>query len=47
MVITGRKVKILPEDSVQTLSDRILKREHVIYPRALEQIASNIIKLEN
>ena len=46
-IILQEKVKILPEDSVQTLSDRILKREHVIYPRALDQIASNIIKLEN
>ena len=46
-IILQEKVKIMPEDSVQTLSDRILKREHVIYPRALEQIARDIIKLRN
>ena len=34
-------------DNVQTLSDRILEKEHIIYPRALKKIASEIIKLKN
>jgi formyltetrahydrofolate-dependent phosphoribosylglycinamide formyltransferase len=46
-IILQEKVKVMREDSVQTLSDRILQREHVIYPRALEQIANDIIKLRN
>ena len=46
-IILQEKVKIMPGDNVQTLSDRILKREHIIYPMALKQIASDIIKLRN
>ena len=46
-VILQEKVKIEPEDNVQTLSNRILQKEHVIYPKALKQIAHDIIKLRN
>ena len=34
-------------DNVQTLSDRILEKEHIIYPRALKKIASEIKNLWN
>ena len=46
-VILQEKVKIEPEDNVQTLSNRILQKEHVIYPKAFKQIADDIIKLRN
>ena len=34
-------------DSVQTLSDRILEKEHIIYPKALKKIALEILKIKN
>ena len=46
-IILQEKVKVMHNDNVQTLSDRILEKEHVIYPRALKKIASEIIKLKN
>ena len=46
-IILQEKVKVIHNDNVQTLSDRILEKEHVIYPRALKKIASEIIKLKN
>ena len=46
-IILQEKIKIEQNDNVQTLSDRILVKEHVIYPKALEKIASNIIRLKN
>ena len=46
-VILQEKIKIEPEDNVQTLSNRILQKEHIIYPKALKQIAHDIIKLRN
>ena len=46
-IILQKKVKIMPNDNIQTLSNRILKKEHVIYPEALKQIASGILKMKN
>ena len=46
-IILQEKVKVMHNDSVQTLSDRILEKEHVIYPKALEKIASEILKIKN
>ena len=46
-IILQEKVKVMHNDNVQTLSDRILEKEHVIYPRALKKIALEIIKLKN
>ena len=46
-IILQEKVKIMHNDSVQTLSDRILEKEHIIYPRALKKIASEILKIKN
>ena len=46
-IILQKKVKILQNDDVQTLSNRILQKEHKIYPKALNQIASNMIRLKN
>ena len=46
-IILQEKVKIMQNDNVQSLSNRILQREHEIYPKALNQIASNMIRLKN
>ena len=37
----------MQNDNVKTLSNRILQREHKIYPEALNQIALNMIKLKS
>ena len=37
----------MQNDNVESLSNRILQREHEIYPKALNQIASNMIGLKN
>ena len=44
-IILQEKVKVMHNDNVQTLSDRILEKEHIIYPRALKKIASEIKNL--
>ena len=46
-IILQEKVKVMKNDNVQSLSDRILQREHEIYPKALNQIASNMIRVKN
>ena len=46
-IILQEKVKVMQSDNVQSLSYRILQREHEIYPKALNQIASNMIRLKN
>ena len=46
-IILQEKVKVMQNDNVQSLSDRILQREHEIYPKALNQIASNMIRVKN
>ncbi len=46
-IILQEKVKVMQNDSVQSLSDRMLQREHEIYPKALNQIASNMIRVKN
>lgn len=34
-VLLQRKVSVLPEDTAQTLAQRILKEEHLLYPEAI------------
>ena len=46
-IILQEKVKIMQNDNVESLSNRILQREHEIYPKALNQIASNMIRTKN
>ena len=46
-IILQEKIKIMQNDNVESLSNRILQREHEIYPKALNQIASNMIKIKN
>jgi phosphoribosylglycinamide formyltransferase 1 len=37
-IVIQRAVEVLPGDSIETLSDRILAREHEIYPQAVERV---------
>ncbi len=46
-IILQEKVKVMQNDNVQSLSDRILQREHKIYPKALNKIALNMIREKN
>jgi phosphoribosylglycinamide formyltransferase-1 len=39
-IVAQRIVPVLPEDTVETLSERILEQEHQLYPEALALIAS-------
>ena len=41
-IILQRKVKILKKDTPQTLASRVLKQEHIIYPKALNKIIANL-----
>ena len=46
-IILQEKVKIMKNDNVESLSNRILQREHEIYPKALNQVASNMTRIKN
>ena len=46
-IILQEKIKVMHNDSIQTLSDRILEKEHIIYPKALKKIAFEILKIKN
>jgi phosphoribosylglycinamide formyltransferase-1 len=39
-IVAQRVVPVLPEDTVETLSARILEQEHKLYPEAVALIAS-------
>jgi phosphoribosylglycinamide formyltransferase-1 len=41
-IILQKKVKIFKNDTVEKLSKRILKQEHLLYPKALEKIISSL-----
>jgi len=41
-IILQKKVKIFKNDTGEKLSKRILKQEHLLYPKALEKIISNL-----
>ena len=40
-IILQKKVKILKKDTPETLAKRILKQEHILYPKALIKLFSN------
>lgn len=46
-IIIQAVVPILPEDTVDTLSARILGQEHLVYPRAIQLIAENRVRVES
>ena len=41
-IILQKKVKIFKNDSSEKLAKRILKQEHLLYPKALEKIISSL-----
>lgn len=43
-VILQRKVPVKPDDTIETLSARVLEQEHIAYPQAVAQIAQEILK---
>lgn len=46
-IITQEIVPIVTGDTVESLSARILKSEHIAFPRALRLVASGYVKLNN
>lgn len=45
-IIMQKKVKIMHNDNLESLSNRILKQEHIVYPIALKKLATKIIKFK-
>ena len=41
-IILQKKVKILKSDTPQKLAKRILKQEHILFPKALNKVLSNL-----
>ena len=41
-IILQKKVKILKNDTLKQLAKRVLKHEHLIYPKALDKVLSNL-----
>ncbi len=41
-IILQKKVKILKNDTVRKLKKRVLKQEHLLYPKALKKVLSNL-----
>jgi phosphoribosylglycinamide formyltransferase 1 len=39
-ILAQAAVPVLPDDTVQTLADRVLAQEHIIYPLALRLFAA-------
>lgn len=46
-IIAQAAVPVLDSDTPQTLGARVLAQEHVIYPMALEHLASGRVRIEN
>ena len=41
-IIMQKKVRILKTDSSITLKKRVLKKEHILYPKALKKVLINL-----
>ena len=46
-VVAQSEVPVLPDDTPDTLAARVLEREHLLYPRTIQRIASGEIDLDN
>jgi phosphoribosylglycinamide formyltransferase-1 len=44
-ILAQREVPVYPDDTVETLAERVLEQEHVLYPETLNKIAKGIIKI--
>ena len=45
-ILAQRRVKVLPDDTPESLQQRVLQIEHELYPETVAKIASGGIKLE-
>ena len=41
-IILQKRVKIFKKDNSQSLGKRVLKKEHLIYPKAIKKVISNL-----
>lgn len=46
-IIAQAAVPVLPDDTSETLAQRVLAEEHKLYPQALQLVASGTVALEN
>ena len=46
-IIAQEEVPILSDDTVEALAARVLKKEHVIYPKVVNLIALGKIQMKN
>jgi phosphoribosylglycinamide formyltransferase-1 len=46
-LIIQARVPVLEDDTAESLAARVLEKEHIIYPRAIAQVASGQVTLEN
>jgi phosphoribosylglycinamide formyltransferase-1 len=46
-IVAQVAVPVLPEDTEDTLSDRVLLQEHIIYPRAVRWFIENKLSIDN
>ena len=46
-VIAQDSVYVLPEDTAESLAERVLEREHIIYPKVVESLAIGKIQLSD
>ncbi|ROL62110.1 phosphoribosylglycinamide formyltransferase [Bacteroidetes/Chlorobi group bacterium ChocPot_Mid] len=42
-ILGQKKVPVLPDDTIETLAERVLQQEHVLYPEVLQKIATGEI----
>ncbi len=45
-VVMQAKVPVLPSDTAETLAQRVLTQEHIIYPRVVKWFVEGRLKLE-
>ena len=45
-VIDQERVEIMPDDTPDALAERVLEREHILYPRALQKAISDFLARE-
>lgn len=46
-IVTQAAVQVLPDDTEDTLADRVLAQEHVIYPRAVRWFVEGRLSIDN
>ena len=44
-ILGQKEIPVMSDDTVETLSARVLEQEHILYPETLQKIASGEIKL--